>query len=432
MHMPGHKRNPDFIDPEFYGDITEIDGFDNLHSPSGILRDTEAAAADVWSGKYSVMSVNGATAPILAAVTAASSGGKILVASNCHISVWHALELSDARFEYIDPEVSPALPFFLRISPDKVRRCIEEDPDIKAVIITSPTYEGIVSDTREIYKVTDMYGIPLIVDEAHGSHFGLDPFFPDEAKADIVIKGLHKTLHAPTQTALLIGYTDKIPEDIIRHYMDIFETTSPSYVLMSGLSRAINDISGNRRILKPWIDAIKTSRGYLTYELRHLELFSCSDKDDPSKLVILTQGVIDGRKLSGLLREWKIEIEAAFDTHIIAMTGIGDTSDTVAGFVAAISEIDDCLEGQVVRTFNNPLPSDKPVLKLSSKEAVHRPSITLPKGECEGKTCAGYIFKYPPGIPILIPGQIITRERIELTPCDNIKVISDLPPAVLG
>ena len=171
MHMPGHKRNTDFVPSYLREDITEIDGFDNLHAPTGVLKDIETDAASIWGASSCVMSVNGATALLLSALMAASSRGKILIASNCHVAVWHALELIDAPFAVINPSSSPELPFCLDVSPDMIASVLDEDPSIKSVVITTPTYEGVVSDVASIVSVAHSRDVAVIVDEAHGAHF---------------------------------------------------------------------------------------------------------------------------------------------------------------------------------------------------------------------------------------------------------------------
>lgn len=421
MHMPGHKRNPDYCLKGFNNDITEIHGFDNLHNPTGIIKDIETSAAGIWGANSSIISVNGATAPILSSVMAASNLGKVLVAANCHISVWHALELSDCEFDVINPSVTN-LPFCLEISPEVLSEKLTEDSSIKSVVITSPTYEGVVSDIEAISEVCSRHKVILIVDEAHGSHFGLNEYFPSTARADVVIKSIHKTLHAPTQTAVLLTYSDKLSIKAIRHYMDIVETSSPSYILMSGISKVVNDINNKPDITDGWVKALKDCRKALSSKLEHMKLFNL-DNIDPSKLVILTEGVIDGDFLASKLRDNKIEIEASFPTHIIAMTGIGDTKESLKKFSDALLGIDRTLTGQVTLSGKNMVPGDTPKMSMSIKEAARTESICISRSEAEGKVSSKYAYRYPPGIPILLPGQLITRQRLDCLPDGLIEVV---------
>lgn len=421
MHMPGHKRNTDFVPSYLREDITEIDGFDNLHAPSGVLKDIESDAASVWHASSCVMSVNGATALILSALMAASVRGKILIAGNCHVSVWHALELIDSPFSVVYPGASSAFPFCLDISTQKISKMLDDDPEIKTVVITSPTYEGVVSDIDAIAGMAHERGVAVIVDEAHGAHLGLDPYFPASSKADAVIKSIHKTLHAPTQTALLLTYGNMISDRLIRHYMDIFETTSPSYILMEGIARVVNDLKADASIVSPWVSALIKCREALG-GLRHLKLFSYPGAD-MSKLVILTEGVMDGNELAGELRRRHIETEASFKTHVIAMTGIGDTDGSLKVFAQALMDIDEGLEGTVTEEFDYVLPASGPEMLMSVRDAARAASILTNAEDSIGKISADYCFKYPPGIPLLIPGQKITEDRLALLGADSVKVV---------
>lgn len=421
MHMPGHKRNPGLVPSYLQNDITEIPGFDDLHAPSGILKALEIDTASVWHARSAILSVNGATAPILSSIMAASSRGKILIASNCHISVWHALELSGCGYRLVDPVSDSSFPFFLKVDPESVKQALDSDRDIRSVIITSPTYEGVVSDIPSIYKICKDHGAALIVDESHGAHLGLNDYFPNTSEADVVVKSIHKTLHAPTQTAVLLTYSDVIREDLIRHYMDVFESSSPSYILMSGISRVISDLKSKPEITTPWVKALSECRNKLVNELKHVKLFE-GEGADPGKLVILTGGVTDGTSLAKLLKIKGIETEASFGTHLIAMTGIGDTEATLSKFSQALISIDKELEGSV-GSFEDFTPHHDPDIVMPISRAVSSDYEELSKDKCIGKVSASYCYKYPPGIPVLIPGQRITEELTKLISQDILKVI---------
>lgn len=423
MHMPGHKGNTSFVPQYLKQDITEIPGFDNLHSPSGVIRKIEDDAAALWGASSAILSVNGATAPVLASVMAAASLGKVLIASNCHISVWHALEISGADFSVIDPDTDPRLPFCSDVNSAKIRKALRDDPSIKSVVITSPTYEGVISDIDSIRNAARESGVILIVDASHGSHLGLDDYFPKTPEADVVIKSLHKTLHSPTQTALLLTYSDSLDESLIRHYMDVFETSSPSYILMSGIARVIDDLKNDKQLTLPWTDALRKCREVLRNELSHIKLFE-QDGADPSKLVILTGGVISGEELASALARDKIVVEASYDDHVIAMTGIGDDEASLTRFASALLKEDARLEGTVKTIYEEAVPHSELRMKLKIKDAVEAVSELVPRDLCEGRTSASYVFKYPPGIPVLIPGQIITKDRLRLISDASLKVVS--------
>lgn len=199
FHMPGHKRNMGkwgFADP-FSFDITEIDGFDNLHHAEGILKAAQERAARVYGARRTFFLINGSSAGILAAVSACvSKGGKLLMARNCHKAVYHAASLLDLETVYVYPEQERRYGLNGGISPERVERLLEEHPGVQAVIVTSPTYDGVVSDIRKIAQIVHERGLFLIVDEAHGAHLAFLPYFPDSALdlgADVAIQSVHKT-----------------------------------------------------------------------------------------------------------------------------------------------------------------------------------------------------------------------------------------------
>jgi len=413
MHMPGHKRNPTAAPYgiSYASDITEIEGFDNLHSPEGVIRDIELKAASLWNADSAFISVNGATALIQSAIiSSAKRGDKVLIASNCHISVWHAIELGGLKPVIAGTAYSEEYPFMLAMDPDTVRKALKDDPDIRAVVITSPTYEGIISDTEKIYEITSEADVTLIVDEAHGAHLGVkgQSLFPASARGDIVIKSVHKTLNAPTQTAVMLTFGERADKRLIRHYLSVNESTSPSYILMAGLEYALKsaDTDSLYKIASTGRDSL--------IPLKHLKLFSCNSYDI-SKFVILTEGYISGFDLALLLREeFLIEVEATFPTYIIAMTGTGDTAASIKRFTDALIAIDSSLEDKLT-PYEAPDISVLPrKLKTSIEKAVKSKTSAVSSEDAAGAVSAEYLFAYPPGIPLLIPGQEITPEILAL------------------
>ena len=223
MHMPGHKRKPPFeFGNAFDIDITEIDGFDNLHKPEGVLLEAQKRAAELFGVKETLFLVNGGSSGILIAISACTKrNDKILLARNSHKSCYHAVELCGLVPDYIVPEFDEEYGAFKGVTALEIKEHLEKNPDIKAVVITSPTYEGRVSEVKEIADCVHAKGGVLIVDEAHGSHFRFGNMFPESAVtqgADIVINSIHKTLPSMTQTALLHICSDRVDMDRIRHY----------------------------------------------------------------------------------------------------------------------------------------------------------------------------------------------------------------------
>ena len=412
MHMPGHKRNPDLISSEFSRDITEIQGFDNLHSPTGLIRDIETAGAELWGAEKAYVSVGGSTAMLLSAISACNAempGSKVLVAMNSHLAVWHALELTGNAPVPLMPVTDGNLPFAGPVSAYDIEKILVRDPSIRMVIITSPTYEGVISDTASIHEITRRYDATLIVDCAHGAHLGLgDDFFGADCHGDIVIKSLHKTLNSPTQTSVMLTYPGcRVQESTIRHYIDIFETSSPSYVLLRGISKCFASVNANKDIMTPWKNGIRIAEDRLS-GLKNYKLWLAPVKER-SKLVILGDGIDLAERLRG---DFGIECEAAFTTHLIAMTGIGDTEDSINRFCDAVLKIDEFSSPQEIKSS---LPRPKPVFSLDVREASIKglKAEEKPLEESAGTICGEFLFCYPPGVPLLVPGELITQDTID-------------------
>ena len=264
MHMPGSKRNSELMsmpDPVKM-DITEITGFDNLHNATGIIKECAIEAARIFGADETYLLVNGSTAGVMAAICGAThSGDKVLVARNVHRSVINALYLGQLNPEYIFPEMKcPEAGIYGAVKPEDIEEAFKgskriecgnnvdgsaehsKSSDIKAVIITSPTYEGIVSDISAISEIVHRYGAVLIVDQAHGAHFGFNEEFPESAVrqgADAVITSVHKTLPALTQTALLHINRGRIDADRVKMFWNMFQSTSPSYILMGSIDNCV-------------------------------------------------------------------------------------------------------------------------------------------------------------------------------------------------
>ena len=407
MHMPGGKRSVGSLASR---DITEITGFDNLHNPTGMIRDLESDLASLWNAKEAFLSVNGSTAMIESAICAAMRyhpEGKVLAASNCHLCVWRGIEVAGCMHRVIDPESVNGIPFALEVLPEKIGEILSSDPLIKAVVITSPTYEGVISDTREVYEITRKHNAVLIVDSAHGAHLGLEGFRGEDAIGDLVIKSLHKTLSAPTQTAVMLKHSDAVPTDDIRHYIDIFESSSPSYLLMSAVSEMVLSVrSGNA--LEEWGKALDQAEKRLA-GLKNIKTFTRQNKDR-SKLVFICKG----NELAGILRnEYRIETEASTPYSLIAMTGIGDTAGTLERFTDAMTAID----REHPELALTGLPSfcfPEHITAMTIREASGRMSEKIDAKDAKGRISAEYIYSYPPGIPAVLPGDRITERQISL------------------
>lgn len=257
FHMPGHKRNPETgpLAPFYRLDITEIDGFDNLHAASGVIRQAQERAAKLYGSEETHFLINGSTGGLLSAVASIAGKGKVLLmARNCHKAVYHAAFLNRLNVRYLYPELLPEYDLAGEILPETVRKAIiltlrerNADPKkaaevIAGIVVTSPTYDGICSNIREIREIAHSYGVPLIVDEAHGAHLGFHEAYPEnsvQCGADVVIQSTHKTLPSPTQTAVLHVNGTLVNRGHLRKYLAIYQTSSPSYLLMTGIEEGL-------------------------------------------------------------------------------------------------------------------------------------------------------------------------------------------------
>ena len=354
FHMPGHKRNPDSVrgDFPFERDITEIEGFDNLHHPEDILLEAQKNVSKLYGTKESYYSVNGSTAALLAAVSAAvPRKGQILVARNCHKAVYHAMYLRELKPTYIYPQMDMKWWINGGIFPDKVERCLAENPEIKAVLITSPTYDGVVSDVKAIAEIAHKYEIPLIVDEAHGAHFQFSNYFPTSAVelgADLVIQSLHKTLPAMTQTAILHNCSGRVDGRLIRRFMGIYQTSSPSYILMASIDACMDTMAAEgHEMFREFTKMLEQARKRLS-QCRYICLAD-PEKDvngvfdyDRSKLIFSTvNSTLTGAQLYDILLErYHIQMEMETETYALALAAVGDREEGFERLCQAIEEID--------------------------------------------------------------------------------------------
>ncbi|MGA9518948.1 MAG: aminotransferase class I/II-fold pyridoxal phosphate-dependent enzyme [Trichococcus sp.] len=428
MHMPGHKRNTALLgtDLPYNIDITEIDGFDNLHGASGILNEYMEEIADFYGTKRSFYLVNGSTCGILAGIRATTRrGGKIAVARNCHKSVYHAIELFGLEAVYLMPEMDETFGIHGGISTASIADTLKKNPDTQLVVLTSPTYEGVVSDIAAISEICHGHGIPLMVDEAHGSHFNYSEYFPASATAlgaDIVIQSLHKTLPSLTMTSFAHLNGDLISPEELARQLAIFESSSPSYVLMASIDRCFRLLRDEGEQLFENYNQRLSDFSEKMKQLEHLKVL-CHGNDSPAahptffafdqgKILISAQGTgLTGQELSETLRsDHHIEMEMAYGDHALAMTSVCDTDAAMAALADALLAIDSTLSSAAgehapyaaTTLFSLPEKQCEIWQALESEKAV------CPLERAAGQTAAEYIWAYPPGIPLLVPGERIS------------------------
>ena len=431
MHMPGHKRNTELLPPglPYEVDVSEIHGFDNLHDAKGILRDTAEIAARIYGSDRAFPLVNGSTAGIIAAIGAqAGRGDKILMARNCHLSVYNAVALFGISPVYIVPKVDEATGIACSIEPADVESMLEADPEVKLVVVTSPTYEGVVSDIGSIAGVAHSRGVPLMVDSAHGAHLGFSAGFPESAVksgADVVVMSLHKTLPALTQCALLHICSGLADKDEIARMLAVLQTSSPSYVLMASIDCCLRllETDGDRlfREYERNLEQFGREAGALEKLaiLRkiggapHPDIFAL----DPGRIVITTKKTaLSGVMLADILREeHKIELEMESAVYAVAITGVCDTAEGFARLSGALVDIDRSLPGGGRQGGSGQQEHSSFVLpeqKSAPGDALKRRGDFIPLAESIGAVSLEYVWAYPPGAPVLAPGEIINADTV--------------------
>lgn len=426
FHMPGHKRSgwpyhkrsgwP--VSALYRYDITEIEGFDNLHDAKGLLLSLQRRAARVYHAEESFFLVNGSTGGILSAVSAAArEGKKLLMARNCHKSVYNAVLLNRLEAEYLWPETIEEFDIQGEISAAQIEKHLEGRQDICGVVITSPTYDGIISDIRAIVEAVHACGVPLIVDEAHGAHFALSDRAPKsavECGADIVINSVHKTLPALTQTALLHVQGTLVDRERLKDYLRIYQSSSPSYLLMASIDACVRYIECEGKKSYGRLLAFREQIDKKAAEFSHIRILPQGEDRDPGKLVISVKNTnMSGRELYQiLLQKYHLQMEmASVSCAVGILTGM-DTQEGVERLIRALAEVDKGLEKEEGAAGAYDI---KPAFSglCIYEAAAEKKEWVLPE-EAAGRVSGGFLYFYPPGIPLLVPGEMIGEKQILL------------------
>lgn len=424
--MPGHKRNVSMagylksLGAEI--DITEVQGFDNLQNPEGVLKESMEMAAQYFGAKRSFYLVNGSTVGILAGVFALTGeGDTVLIARNCHMSVFNAVTLRKLNASFVEPEYIPEYNIAGSLTPKAVKDALLKNPDIRLVIVTSPSYEGVISDVKGIADVVHSFGASILVDEAHGAHLYGNGVFSGgavSAGADIVVQSLHKTLPSLTQTAIAHVKDERFVK-CFANWLNVFQTSSPSYILLSSIDGCIRIlIKEGEKQFKIWQEALNSFEDKIR-PLKHLQVLCRKELSsgiymyDKSKILISTaKSDISGYNLYERLREdFYIEAEMVSHSLCLCMTGMGDSERSLLKLASALVEID----AEIGENIKNPQAIKLPriSMRIAPYKALGYPHKEIALDNSKGKTCAETIYAYPPGVPIAIPGSIITEDVID-------------------
>lgn len=427
--VPGHKRGRGNMElTEFLGedcmnvDVNSMKPLDNLCHPVSVIRDAEELAAEAFGAANAFFMVGGTTSAVQSMIMyACKSGDKIIMPRNVHRSAINALILTGAVPVYVNPDVNNQLGIALGMSVEQVEKAIRENPQAKAIMVNNPTYYGICSDMKRIVELAHKHNMLVLADEAHGTHFYFGENFPITAMAagaDIASVSMHKSGGSLTQSSfLLMG--KNINSDYMRQVVNLTQTTSASYLLLSSLDVSRKRLAlGGREIFAKTVEMAEYARseinsigGYYAYSKELINGDSIYDFDI-SKLSIYTLPIgLAGIEVYDLLRdEYDIQIEFGDIGNILAYISVGDRIRDIERLISALAEI----KRRFGRSGADMLTQEyiSPVVADTPRHAFYADKESLPLDKAAGKICTEFVMCYPPGIPILAPGELITEEII--------------------
>ena len=428
--VPGHKRgrgNPELV--ELLGekcvgiDVNSMKPLDNLGHPISIIRDAEELAADAFGATHAFLMIGGTTSSVQTMIlSTCKAGDKIILPRNVHKSAINALVLCGAIPIYIEMSVDPKIGIALGLENDRVAQAIKEHSDAKAILINNPTYYGICPDLKGLTEMAHEAGMLVLVDEAHGAHLHFTdklPISAMDAGADMAAVSMHKSGGSLTQSSILLIGNQMNPE-YVRQIINLTQSTSASYLLMSSLDISRRNLAlRGKESFEKVIELSEYARreinaigGYYAYSKELIDGVSVCDFD-VTKLSVYTQGIgLTGIEVYDLLRdEYDIQIEFGDIGNILAYISIGDRIQDIERLVGALADIKrlysrdgkDLIAGEYIQ----------PELVLSPQEAFYSERRSLTLDESVGQVCGEFVMCYPPGIPILAPGERITREIVD-------------------
>lgn len=428
LHMPGHKRRT--LPAPGLGcaawDMTEIDGADDLHDADGILAAAMQRTAALYGSRRCWYLVGGSTVGLLAGIRAlAPFGSEVIVARNCHKAVYHALELGQLTAHYLTPPVDAAFGIYGSVPPAAVAAALDAHPQARCVILTSPTYEGVVSDIASIARLCHAHGVPLLVDEAHGAHYL--PFAAQygwqggavAAGADLVVQSAHKMLPSLTQTAFLqLNGSLADPAEVERQ-LDVFETSSPSYPLLVSLDGCTGWLAQQGGAAFAAWRARLDRFDAAAKKLQNTRILCCGADaphpdfyaHDAGKLLLQI-----GAAGAAYLRENGFEPEMVCGPNVLAMTSPCDAEDALDRLADVLAAWDKTAAPPAAAPHILPAPG---AVRCTIGAALLRPSRIVPMQSAVGQTAAEYLWAYPPGVPLIAPGEEVTAALA--TACEELE-----------
>ncbi|KOP24724.1 arginine decarboxylase [Hapalosiphon sp. MRB220] len=444
FYTPGHKRGVGisqkiadiFGQTVFRHDLPELTELDNLFAPAGVIQQAQELAAAAFGATQTWFLVNGSTCGIEAAILATcGTGDKIILPRNVHSSVIAGLILSGAIPIFIHPEYDPILDIAHSITPSAVAAVLQQYPDAKAVIMVYPTYYGVCGDVRAIAQITHQYNIPLLVDEAHGAHFAFHPQLPTpalQAGADLSVQSIHKTLGAMTQASMLHIQGERIDRDRLNKALQLVQSTSPSYLLLASLDAARQQMAlFGKELISRTLQLAEEARTRIT-QIPGLSILQIPLQGglggspglitlDQTRLTVNVSGLdITGFTAEEILdQQLGVTAEFASLQHLTFIISLGNTQEDIEQLVQAFTKLTQMTSSVTKkREYKHTVLWDDifnmgGFVRISPREAFFAATEALPIQETTGRICAEIVCPYPPGIPVLMPGEIITQPALE-------------------
>ncbi|MCK5764042.1 MAG: hypothetical protein KAH05_07975 [Clostridiales bacterium] len=422
FHMPGHKNGrllSSYFSEYFKYDITEIPGADNLHNPIGMIKKTEEMISEYYASDKSYIIVNGSTAGIYSAVMVITKpGDKLIISRECHRSVYSALILGGIEAEYIYPEIDSKSGAINAINVEVVKENFMKYPEAKGMVLTSPTYLGVISPIKEISEYLHSIGKVLIVDEAHGAHLKATTLLPDDSisqGADISIQSFHKTLPALTQASVLHLNSKRVDRKKLESLLRIHQTSSPSYLIMASIDAAMNIMIDNGETLSDnLLDIINEFNENLESHKYLKRMTMKNSVLDPMRIVLVNKEnrKIDFHQLEMILRrDYHIQVEYAYDKGIVLIPSIANTSEDFLKLSKALDSIS--FENLIIMVQCDTIEYVKPVKRMSIRDAFYSESKDVNITDSSKQVASEFIIPYPPGVPLLVPGEEIDSSIIQ-------------------
>ncbi|TVX95765.1 aminotransferase class I/II-fold pyridoxal phosphate-dependent enzyme [Cohnella terricola] len=438
FHVPGHKQRSAWHDGEgttaYYGnllalDVTELADTDDLHHPEGPLLEAQELAADCFGAEETRFLIGGSTSGNLAMILGICRPGELVIAQrNVHKSIIHGLMMGGVRAVLLPPDIDRPSGLAVAPSPQLIQEALKRYPQAKAVIVSSPNYYGMSPDLKSIVDTVHVYGVPVLVDEAHGAHFGFHPRFPGsalQAGADLVVQSTHKMLSAMTMGAMLHMQGERLPRPAIRHALAMIQSSSPSFPIMASLDLARRQLhmQGELAFQSALEGLAEATVGLELTPFRALGYGNCASDGidyDPLKLSLFDEsGAMSGFALRDALAERGCVAEMADARYSVMAFGTGSVAEDGKRLREALADIS--LRLKLSEKSERPQPNGE-IAMLGTQDSVPEPvqfgreqheSTPIPLEECAGRVSAEWVIPYPPGIPILFPGETITESTVE-------------------